>query len=240
MSISAIGLLLVITLSNYLKTFLQSSQQNLATVSFYILFIVLSTLVAISRVYISTHFPHQVFIALAVGILITTVIRRISASSDASKGPQCLQISTFMLIFGLGLYKTIVALGYNPSSTVIKATKWCRKKDWVHLDTTLFYALIRDVGAMSGLGISLLMKQRKTMKMDTAGTLTRKVVHVLVGLLLMQVLERLKLPQGNVLLFYCLAFFKFMIVPIIVVVFLPFLLVNIFNKNSLGNVKKSS
>ena len=58
--------------------------------------------------------------------------------------------STFLLLSGLATYGCLVILGYDPLWSVALAMKWCKEKDWIHLNTTLFAALITDAGSLLG------------------------------------------------------------------------------------------
>ena len=53
-------------------------------------------------------------------------------------------------LFAWATYCLLQLLGLDPLWSVALATKWCTLKEWIHLDTTLFYSLVRDVSSLAG------------------------------------------------------------------------------------------
>jgi len=46
------------------------------------------------------------------------------------------------------------SIGLDPQWSISMATKHCLKKEWIHLDTTLFNAVYRDAGSILGKELS--------------------------------------------------------------------------------------
>ena len=109
-----------------------------------------------------------------------------------------------------------------------KAQKWCAKSSYVHLDTTPFYALVRDAGVTVGLGISA---------SSLALTLSRKTnwrglsysemlvlsggLKIILSILLLQLLEVIALPKSSPLLFYVSGYVRCSFIPVIVIFIVP-------------------
>lgn len=47
-------------------------------------------------------------------------------------------------------YTGIILLGLDPLWSLDLAKKWCAKSEWVHPDTTPFFAFVRDVSSLIG------------------------------------------------------------------------------------------
>jgi len=45
-------------------------------------------------------------------------------------------------------YSLVSILGQDPVWSVTLSQTWCAKTEWVHLDTTLFYAATRDASVL--------------------------------------------------------------------------------------------
>ncbi len=61
-------------------------------------------------------------------------------------------ITLFLLSFAVGLYLLLKALGVDLLWTLEKAQQWCVNPAWVHLDSTPFASLLRNMGTLFGSG----------------------------------------------------------------------------------------
>lgn len=58
---------------------------------------------------------------------------------------------SLLLVSGVVLtYTGITFLGLDPLWSLDLAKKWCAKSEWVHPDTTPFFAFVRDVSSLIG------------------------------------------------------------------------------------------
>jgi len=55
-----------------------------------------------------------------------------------------------LLLAGVAIFYTLLLLGMDPLWSFYLAKRWCSKSDWVHLDTSLLYALVRDSASLLG------------------------------------------------------------------------------------------
>ena len=213
MSIAAVGLHIVLALKHCIECEERLSHRFKQLMIWTVMasFFAAVSLVAISRVYIATHFPHQVIAAVFIGFLITCLTRAIPSNIDLSGKKLCCVASMSMLLFAFLFYCLLLLLGYDPSITVEFAKKWCKEKRWVHLDTTPFYAVIRDCASLFGLGIAY-----KTTVSSSSSSIPSHLLRIIVTLLPIQILETINLPTENVILFYCLAYVKFVVLSVIV------------------------
>ncbi|XP_074652740.1 glucose-6-phosphatase 2-like [Tubulanus polymorphus] len=167
--------------------------------------------VMISRLFIATHFPHQVVLGTFIGLIVAELIRHVPLLHVRS----CVYmlVSAGLLLSGFAVYSLIEnVLNMNPMWSVSSALKWCQKPEWIHLDTTLFHAIVRDSAALLGLGIALRLT-RRSLK-DRPPSLPSRIFYIAVAVSLYQIFDRQKLPQTSINLFYVLAFVKWFLMPV--------------------------
>ncbi|XP_013398643.1 glucose-6-phosphatase 2 [Lingula anatina] len=170
--------------------------------------------VNVSRCFIATHFPHQVIFGTAVGIMVAVIFSRIS-THDMTLIHHVL-VGVFLLVSASGQFWIFNVLGLDPAWTLPLAQKWCAQSAWVHLDTTPFAALVRDVGALFGLGMAI--KMEKEFK---ECNIVRTAISLPLSLALCQGSDYVKGPQGSILVFYAFTFIKFLLLPFLVVAVIP-------------------
>ena len=88
------------------------------------------------------------------------LIARSSASISYSTLPLKTYISVagLMSVLGGATYLLLLAVGADPLWSIAKAVQWCAKKEWVHLSTSLFFSLVRDVSCLLGKFVVILSK----------------------------------------------------------------------------------
>lgn len=58
--------------------------------------------------------------------------------------------SCILLLAGVAIFYTLMLFGMDPFWSFYLAKRWCSQSDWVHLNTTLLYALVRDSASLLG------------------------------------------------------------------------------------------
>lgn len=58
--------------------------------------------------------------------------------------------SCVLLIAGVAIFYALLLLGMDPLWSFYLAERWCSQPEWVHLDTSLLYALVRDSSSLLG------------------------------------------------------------------------------------------
>ncbi|XP_063238749.1 glucose-6-phosphatase 2 [Bacillus rossius redtenbacheri] len=108
-------------------------------------------LVALSRLYVATHFPHQ----CALGALGGLAVAWLLAGRDWHRTPR-----RAALLGALGLCLVPVAaywlqklLGVDPQWSVRLAFKWCEHPEFLHVNTTPLFSLVRSCGALVGVAL---------------------------------------------------------------------------------------
>ncbi|CAM2100391.1 unnamed protein product [Caretta caretta] len=110
--------------------------------------------VCVSRVFIATHFPHQVILGVIGGMLVAEAFEHTPAIQTASLRTY-IKTNLFLFIFALGFYLLLKLIDVDLLWSVPKAKKWCANPDWINIDTTPFAGLVRNLGALFGLGLGI-------------------------------------------------------------------------------------
>lgn len=192
-------------------------QSRAVHVSVWTMFVVLISAVNISRVFIATHFPHQVIVGTIVGIVIGQVV-----SKDIVAGLRIRHYSLGILVaVGVCLmtYNTLLVLSYDPLWSIPMAYKWCANTDWVHPDTTLFFSVVRDIACLTGFGFCVWIIGG--IKSIEGSTLSSKTLQIITSLCVTFLMETFKLPRDSDTMFYGAAFAKFFSMMLVQVIVIP-------------------
>ncbi|KAM9716678.1 glucose-6-phosphatase catalytic subunit 1-like [Menidia menidia] len=162
--------------------------------------------VGMSRVYMAAHFPHQVVAGAITGILVAEVVSRQKWIYSASLN-QYFFTTLFLTTFAVGFYLLLRALGVDLLWTLEKAQKWCVRPEWVHLDTTPFASLLRNMGTLFGLGLGLHSPLYAPAARKNA-TLAFKMVSITISVVLLQLLDGWTFSSDDHVTFYALSFCK--------------------------------
>lgn len=190
-------------------------ERSLVWISFTIVLIAVN----ISRLFIATHFPHQVVAGSITGILLAEVVKHEHTSHLSFRH---YVVWSLLLVSGVFLtYSGIILLGLDPLWSLGLAKKWCAKSEWVHPDTTPFFAFVRDVSSLLGFGVGVLLSgNRRIPKKLSMG---QKLLHLVISLLLTLTIENINISSSSAM-FYFFGFLKFTIMMIGVVYIIPHLL----------------
>ncbi|XP_051968432.1 glucose-6-phosphatase a, catalytic subunit, tandem duplicate 1 [Xyrauchen texanus] len=162
-------------------------------------------LVCMSRVFLAAHFPHQVVSGVISGIVVAEISSRVQWIYNASL-KKYFSVTLFLLLFAVGFYVLLKALGVDLLWTLAKAQKWCINPDWVLMDTTPFASLLRNMGTLFGLGLGLHLSCYNKRKKNSSATFSAGCIFV--SLVLLQLLDSMTFSYNNQLIFYLLSFCK--------------------------------
>ncbi|KAJ3608289.1 hypothetical protein NHX12_025338 [Muraenolepis orangiensis] len=177
--------------------------------------------VCLSRVFIAAHFPHQVIAGVISGMLVAEAFDRIEWIYSASM-KKYLYTTVFLTSFAVGFYLLLKALGVDLLWTLEKAQKWCVRAEWVHLDSTPFASLLRNMGTLFGLGLGLHSPLYAEVKRKGGGGPAAKAGYVVASLLLLHLFDSFKPPTHTAALYYLLSFCKSATVPLAAVSIIPY------------------
>uniref|UniRef100_U3JDC0 Glucose-6-phosphatase catalytic subunit 1 n=1 Tax=Ficedula albicollis TaxID=59894 RepID=U3JDC0_FICAL len=137
-----------------------------------------------------------------------------------------LGITLFLFSFTLGFYLLLWTFGVDLLWTLEKAQKWCSRPEWVHIDTTPFASLLRNLGILFGLGLALNshMYQESSRLKQGQQLLPFRLGCIAASLLTLHIFDAFKPPSHTQLLFYALSFCKSAAVPLAAVGLIPYCL----------------
>uniref|UniRef100_A0A7N6BGQ8 Glucose-6-phosphatase n=1 Tax=Anabas testudineus TaxID=64144 RepID=A0A7N6BGQ8_ANATE len=205
-------------------------------VSLWTLFWCVQVCVCLSRVYVAAHFPHQVITGVMIDSMICFNIFQVfwwlntSAGLGRSSRPvlrSYVLTSILLLSLALLLYLCLQLVGVNLLWSVEKAWRWCRRAEWVSVDTSPFASLFRNTGTLLGLGLGLhsplYAHAHRTVVSRGADGATYRVTCLSATLLLLQLFDSaFQPPVHSGALFYLLSFCKSAIVPLATVAIVPY------------------
>ncbi|XP_022291443.2 glucose-6-phosphatase 2-like [Crassostrea virginica] len=175
--------------------------------------------VNISRLFIATHFPHQVLAGSLTGILLAEAVKHEHTSHLSLR-----HYVAWSLIMVCGIvitYTGISYLGLDPLWSLGLAKKWCANPDWVHPDTTPFFAFVRDISSLIGFGVGVFLRDMPHHPMKLS--IVQKLIYLGMALVLTLSIENIKtFPSSS--LFYVIGFLKFTTMMIGIVFVIPKLL----------------
>lgn len=125
-------------------------------------------------------------------------------------------ILTCSVRWSCNLFLLRLDIFYPSPRSIPLAKKWCSRGEWIRLDTAPFSSLTRDCGALLGLGLAQCWK-------PCGWALSRapRALSLAISSMALYHINRLPLPVQPQGLFYGLFFVKFIMVPQIVMVFVP-------------------
>ncbi|XP_040918148.1 glucose-6-phosphatase catalytic subunit 1-like [Toxotes jaculatrix] len=217
-------------MSSLLATVLKREGQRVRTWcvrgSLWTLFWCVQVCVCLSRVFVAAHFPHQVITGVIIGILVAESLGRARLIFEARLRSYLL-ISLLLLSLALLLYLCLQLVGINLLWSVEKAQRWCRRAEWVSMDTSPLASLFRNTGTLLGLGLGLhsplhAHASRAAVGRGTDGAIYR-FICLSATLVLLQLFDSAFRPPVCIgALFYLLSFCKSATVPLATVAIVPY------------------
>ncbi|XP_053870058.1 glucose-6-phosphatase catalytic subunit 1-like [Malaclemys terrapin pileata] len=178
--------------------------------------------VSLSRIFLAAHFPHQVITGVVAGMAVAEAFRHIPSIYSASLR-RYLGTTLVLFSFALGFYLLLKALGVDLLWTLEKAKRWCDRPEWVHIDTTPFAGLLRNLGILFGLGLALNSQMYlESCKGKRGQQLPFRLSCIAASLLVLHLFDSFKPPTKVELLFYVLSFCKSAAVPVAAAGLIPY------------------
>ncbi|XP_043931348.1 glucose-6-phosphatase 2 isoform X2 [Protopterus annectens] len=188
----------------------------------WIAFWIIQISVCISRVFIATHFPHQVVLGVIGGMFVAEAFEHIPSIQTASLGTY---VKTNLVLFfsAIIFYLALKLIDVDLLWSVPKAKKYCANPEWIHLDTTPFAGLVRNLGAFFGLGLALNSQIFiQSCEGQHCYKISYKLMCVASSLTILQLYNFIQIPTHTELLFYMLSFCKSASIPLTVVALIPY------------------
>ncbi|KAG2460897.1 G6PC2 phosphatase, partial [Polypterus senegalus] len=156
------------------------------------------------------------------GILVAEAFSRIEWIYSASL-KKYLVTTLFLFSFTLGFYLLLKVLGVDLLWTLDKAKRWCVRPEWVHMDTTPFASLLRNLGTLFGLGLALnspLYLEKCHGKRDESAPF--RLACIVTSVVLLHGFDSFRPSTQIEGLYYLLSFCKSAIVPLTSVAIIPY------------------
>ncbi|XP_063816163.1 glucose-6-phosphatase catalytic subunit 1-like [Pseudophryne corroboree] len=182
--------------------------------------------VCLSRVFVAAHFPHQVIAGVISGIVVAEMFNHIQVIYSVSL-KKYIYTTVFFFAFAVGFYLSLKAFDVDLLWTLDKAKQWCARPEWIHIDSTPFASLIRNLGIFTGLGLALdsnMYKSSHKGKQKTDATF--HLGCIIASLLVLHIFDSFELPNKVEMVFYLLSFCKSVAVPLTVVGIVPYCVSN--------------
>ncbi|KAI1280550.1 Glucose-6-phosphatase 2 [Halotydeus destructor] len=150
--------------------------------------------VSLSRIYIAAHFPHQCLLGAVIGIAVAKLISQ--SNTDAFERKHYIMGTVGMFSIVMMTYFAISSLGFDPLWSVGQAIKWCSKPEYVHIDTTPFFSMMRYLGFFFGMGLGLYSSAYK-MASKVHFTPAMRIVTAILAVGVTKASEFVVLPKGQ-------------------------------------------
>lgn len=165
------------------------------------------------------------------GIAVAETFRHIQSIYNASLKKYVL-ITFFLFSFAIGFYLLLKGLGVDLLWTLEKAKRWCERPEWVHIDTTPFASLLKNLGTLFGLGLALNSSMyRASCKGQLSQWLPFRLGCIVTSLVFLHLFDSLKPPSQVEMIFYILSFCKSAAVPLASVSLIPYCLARILGQS---------
>ncbi|XP_075702927.1 glucose-6-phosphatase catalytic subunit 1-like [Rhinoderma darwinii] len=185
-------------------------------------FWVVQICVCLSRIFLAAHFPHQVVCGVISGMLVAEIFGNVHFIYKTSL-KRYVYTTLFLLSFALGFYLVLKAVGVDLLWTLEKAKRWCDRPEWIHIDTTPFAGLFRNLGILFGLGMALNSQMYKeSCQGKLSNQITFRLCCIATSLVVLHVFDSFKPPTKVEMVFYFLSFCKSAAVPLACVGIVPY------------------
>lgn len=189
------------------------------------LYLVALVAVSLSRVYLACHFPHQCLGGAVCGLLVARFVSE-KVPLGSLKRHHFAMATGFMFASVMSVYAILTTMGFDPLWSVNKGTRWCIKKEYIHMDTTPFFSMMRYLGFALGPGLAYSYSiQTSTLKTNNCrrGTkldadqsqslnslsLASRTLAAIISILFGQLLMSVPVPRSNLILFYMISFLTY-------------------------------
>ncbi|KAM4622732.1 glucose-6-phosphatase catalytic subunit 1-like [Discoglossus pictus] len=188
--------------------------------------------VCLSRVFLAAHFPHQVVAGVISGMLVAEAFHHTQFIYKASL-KRYVYTTLFLFSFALGFYLILKAVGVDLLWTLEKAKKWCANPEWIHIDTTPFAGLLRNLGIFFGLGLALNSKlYQESCRGKQGGQFVFRLCCIVASLVVLHLFDSFKPPTKVEMIFYALSFCKSAAVPLAAVGIVPYCVSQVLHQQS--------
>lgn len=206
------GELPVFSRVDYQQTPSSSIRAILAKISWSIYTLIL-VMISLSRVYLACHFPHQCLCGAVLGVIVARLVIDKLPMERLHRG-HFVATTALMFASAMATYAGLRSVGVDPLWSVDKGMRWCVKKEYIHMDTTPFFSMMRYLGFCLGAGLAYdsakMFENNKESEVDQGQSLfLRRALVSGASIAFGQMLLSLPLPRENLQLFYLISFLMY-------------------------------
>lgn len=190
---------------------LANSTLEVLTKLSWIAYSVMLILISLSRVYLACHFPHQCLCGAIFGLIIARFVAEYIKLEDINR-EHFVALTSIMFTIAMGTFAILKLNGFNPLWSVDKAIRWCVNVDYLHMDTTPFFSMVRYLGFCFGVGLAfdqekLIARQPLTKSVINGPALVaQRLASACLSIYLGKVLSTITFAKDTPLLFYSSTF----------------------------------
>jgi len=208
-------------------------RSKVSSLILFLVFMLMQSSMWISRLYISAHFPHQCLLGCVVGV--AAARKYYLHGSWMQWRKVSLVVGSIMLfVTSMSVYLGLSWTGHDANWSIQLAQKHCQNPDWIYIDTTPFYGMMRFTGSALGLSISGFL----TMDVFTTPSTLTKMTAMVMGLGLGQIAHfvHMNIPREPLYTFY---FFEIILNTVYVILVVKCYQL-LFSYNICGNQRANS
>lgn len=119
----------------------------------------------------------------------------------------CWGVALFLYVWAIATYFGLTFLGIDPSRTLKLAMKHCANPSFVHLTTTPWHAIYRNLALLTGAGMVVNSHQWKVI-MNTTLNVSQKILIACGSMIAVRTIASVSYPINPHYIFYTCAFIK--------------------------------
>ncbi|XP_049846226.1 glucose-6-phosphatase catalytic subunit 1 [Schistocerca gregaria] len=163
-------------------------------------------LVAVSRMYIAAHFPHQCILGFICGVAVSWLVKKLNWWRTAGRLKLTIAAACLTAVSVASYWLQKIA-GVDPQWSVYLALKWCFQEENVNITTTPLFSLVRVAGTTFGVALSApVFRLRKSQRPVKAFLASYVAALLIAG-------ASETVTTSNVFIFYPLQFLLFTLQP---------------------------
>lgn len=139
------------------------------------------------------------------GFIVANLVLKYRTKFEHANRSNYILTTVFLFATAMATYFSLNLLGFDANWSVKKAIKFCKHSDWVHLNNSPLFSLMRYTGFLLGFGLGLhsnFFKQIGRLHF----TLRMKFTTALISVAVTKLSELIVEPKSNVYLLYLFGF----------------------------------
>jgi len=182
------------------------------------MYTLLLVVVSVARMQLATHFPHQVLMGSAIGMFCGWFVWHLPLEKLSIT--HCWGVALFLYAWALATYFGLTVLNIDPARTLKLAMKHCSNPSFVHLTTTPWHAVYRNLALLTGAGLAVNTHQWKLITKTTLNN-SQKILIACGSMIAVRTIASIPYPTNPHYVFYTCAFIKNVIFVVCCLLVIP-------------------